>query len=326
MNYTKDYRNLNKMMKDYMDDYEKIIQKSKLIKIKEYQEQYNYKEYENKEKKFAIMFDNFINYNAEEDNIIANKLIENISDELDGINILKNENTKKDYEMRIKNDELQKNDSQDQLNQNCYLNENEIESEGGLNENNNNKISEHSNENENHNNFDVKEEDEFEKKESEKNYIKEKENNKNDKGTEKNYIKEKENNKSDKLEIFENIIKNDFKGDYNIPNFFLDQEENLKKKLDENNIQNNIKENYKKNVEYNNEKNIKQEVDENDEYFKEQFVVEENTGENNKTKNNKEENINAKNFELKKYNELKVKNGEEEEKEEEDEKKYNDFE
>ena len=208
MNYTKDYRNLDKMIKDYMGDYEKMVQKKKLIKIPENIEKFNFQEYENKQKKFRIMFDEFINYNAEEDNINANKLIENISDELDCITILKNANTRKDYEMRIENDELQKKDSQDQLNQNCYINENEAESEGGLNDNNN-KISEHSNENENINDLEENEEDELEKKEDEKNYIKEKENNKSDKEDEKNSIKENENNKSDKEDEKNSIKENE---------------------------------------------------------------------------------------------------------------------
>ena len=64
MNYNKDYRNLDKMIKDYMGDYEKMVQKNKIVKIPEYQETFNYQEYEDKQKKFRIMFDNFTKNNS----------------------------------------------------------------------------------------------------------------------------------------------------------------------------------------------------------------------------------------------------------------------
>ena len=217
--------NFDKVLNDYLEKYKKMAPKLSQENIQEAEnneEFISYQDYEMKQQKMKIIFDNFLEFPDNDNNT---KILDTISDDYDGFYILKNEKNSKDYEIRLNYCENSKKDSD--FNENHYENELD-ESDDILNKGKNidkDKISEHSNENENENksNEDIKnnendKENEKPIEENEKEIDKKDENDKNE--------NEKENNK---LELFNDVISSEYKGNFVINNFFGDMEEKMKK-------------------------------------------------------------------------------------------------
>jgi hypothetical protein len=144
---TKNYYQFKQILNNYMNDYEKLRKQNKIPAYPEIK--YSFQEYEAKKNEVKELFDTFLEINGKDEFFDTNQIIENLP-ENNNIMLLKNDITKKDYEMRYKlikgenyvkeeeeklNEHLDNNqeniDNQDnnELNKNCYIENNEEEEE-----------------------------------------------------------------------------------------------------------------------------------------------------------------------------------------------------
>ena len=94
---SKNYLKFKQLLNNYMNDYQKL-KKQKLIP-KVIEKEYTFQEFEIKKNNMKNILDNFMNLNIEDELEETNYLIENIESDSNEI-LLKNDFTKKDYEIR----------------------------------------------------------------------------------------------------------------------------------------------------------------------------------------------------------------------------------
>ena len=137
---TRNYLQFKQILNNYMLDYEKLRKQNKLPKYQD--SKYSFQEFEAEKNNVKELFDSFFELNGKDEFNDTDYIIRNLPEDYDNM-LLKNDITKKDYNMRykiIKGDKLQDQeeekdyeniDNQDnnKLNQNCYIENNEEEEE-----------------------------------------------------------------------------------------------------------------------------------------------------------------------------------------------------
>ena len=96
---TKNYYQFKQILNNYMNDYEKLKKQNKIPAYPEIK--YSFQEYEAKKNEVKELFDTFLEINGKDEFFDTNQIIENLP-ENNNIMLLKNDITKKDYEMRYK--------------------------------------------------------------------------------------------------------------------------------------------------------------------------------------------------------------------------------
>ena len=147
---TKNYLQFKQILNNYMLDYEKLRKQNKLPKYQE--SKYTFQEFEAQKNNVKELFDSFVELNGKDEFNDTDYIIQNLPEDYDNT-LLKNEITKKDYNMRYKiikggkldepeedDKDYENLDNQDnnKLNQNCYIENNEEEEEAENEEENNN--------------------------------------------------------------------------------------------------------------------------------------------------------------------------------------------
>ena len=166
----KKYLKFKQILDNYMNDYEKMKKQNKIPNYDE-SNNYSYQEFESKKNNVKEIFDSLMDLNGNDEFNDTDKIIQNLPDDYDNM-FLKNDFTKKDYALRyqiIKGEKLTEtnekenvniendiNQDNNELNQNCYLENNEEDEENDDNNNiknineqqdiNNNIINENNNE------------------------------------------------------------------------------------------------------------------------------------------------------------------------------------
>ena len=165
----KKYLKFKQILDNYMNDYEKMKKQNKIPNYDE-SNNYSYQEFESKKNNVKEIFDSLMDLNGNDEFNDTDKIIQNLPDDYDNM-FLKNDFTKKDYALRyqiIKGEKLTEtnekenvniendiNQDNNELNQNCYLENNEEDEENddnnikNINEQqdiNNNIINENNNE------------------------------------------------------------------------------------------------------------------------------------------------------------------------------------
>ena len=139
----KKYLKFKQILDNYMNDYEKMKKQNKIPNYDE-SNNYSYQEFESKKNNVKEIFDSLMDLNGNDEFNDTDKIIQNLPDDYDNM-FLKNDFTKKDYALRyqiIKGEKLTEtnekenvniendiNQDNNELNQNCYLENNEEDEE-----------------------------------------------------------------------------------------------------------------------------------------------------------------------------------------------------
>ena len=269
---TRNYIQFKNVLNSYMNDYEKLKRQNKIPEIPE--NNYNFQEYQLKKNNVKEIFDSSMNLNGIDEFYDTDKIIYNLPDDYGNI-LLKNDTTKKDYNMRyeIITGEKLEDDEKDKENENMEYQNNKENKNNKENQNNinNNKL------NENYFDENDEEEEEVENENEINNNInngyKEMNNNINN-DINKNNIEEKNNRKI----LVNNIQKENYidKQNDDINNFKEIKENNMNENSNEKNLNN--KENHSlnnDNEENNKIGNEKNQIEEIKEINKNNFEIKE---------------------------------------------------
>ena len=126
-NYSsKNYRNMNQLLNNYMNDYEKWRKQNKIPK-EVTEAGFTYQEYEDKKINILKIFNSYLNLGGEDEFNDTNEIIDELPDYPDDM-LLKNDITSDDYAKRVKinkDENAKKNNKEDnnQQNQHIYMEE-----------------------------------------------------------------------------------------------------------------------------------------------------------------------------------------------------------
>ena len=95
---TKNYLQFKQVLNNYMNDYEKLRKQNKIPKYPE-NYNYNFQEFEAKKNYVKELFDSFMDLNGKDEFSDTDQIINNLPEDYGNI-LLKNDFTKKDYNMR----------------------------------------------------------------------------------------------------------------------------------------------------------------------------------------------------------------------------------
>ena len=134
---TRNYIQFKQVLNSYMDDYEKLKRQNKIPELPE--NTYNFQEYQLKKNNVKEIFDSSMNINGLDEFYDTDKIIYNLPDDNGNI-LLKNDATKKDYNMRyeiINGEKLEDDEKESEIknNLNNIENHNKNNINNKLNEN-----------------------------------------------------------------------------------------------------------------------------------------------------------------------------------------------